>query len=251
MQLRRILALLLLTSLAFELALAGRGHGHYDEDGHYIPRKGKHGKAKRHYKPKKIKPSLPPPTIPIYVPPVVDSPDPPSVPPPIVPQPERFAPPAPLDTPAPPPSYVDEPPTAPPPSSPLTNVQGVVLCQNCHYVGTSYYSYGKPLPGAILKLVCKSTSEVKAETDVKGNFYLQVAEYVSVVEDCNVFLVSSSQSTCDTPTDINGGITGSPIRAQKNYVGEVQYISGPLVFAPTYCKPTPPPIDNSPPKPTW
>ncbi|MCO5560619.1 hypothetical protein L7F22_014235, partial [Adiantum nelumboides] len=243
MDLRRILALLLLTSLAFELASAGRGHS---QDPRYHRRRPNHGKAKGLYKAK--------PSSPIYVPPVVVVDPHASMPPPAL---SPYAiPPNPIlphkepeEPSAPPPSYDNDVPATPPPSSPIS-IRGVVLCQNCNYVGTSYYSYAKALPGAVVKLACKSASDVQAQTEASGTFYLQAPNYVSVVEDCKVYLVSSPQSTCNTPTDINGGVTGSPIQLQKNSEGEDQYTSGPLVFAPEYCRPTPPPLDNSPPKPS-
>lgn len=131
-------------------------------------------------------------------------------------------------------------------------VEGVVSCQDCKYVGATSLAYAKPLAGAKVKLACQAGLRYKkffystALTDSHGYFFLRVPSFdfnqFLPLKNCKVYLVSSPDKMCSTPTNINYGKAGAPLRLQKAYSDELLYSVGPFAFAPAPCKKTPPAV---------
>ncbi|OIV93207.1 hypothetical protein TanjilG_24422 [Lupinus angustifolius] len=153
----------------------------------------------------------------------------------------------------PPPTHYNHPPTPPkhvktPPPSPKVHdtiprtfiaVQGVVYVMSCEYPGIDTLWKATPLLGAIVKLQCHNTIYTlvqTAKTDNNGYFLLEAPEIITNygAHKCNVVLVSAPDGL--EPSNINGGITGSPLRFQNTYESPkgpfTLYSVGPLAFKP-------------------
>ncbi|KAF9590002.1 hypothetical protein IFM89_030152 [Coptis chinensis] len=151
----------------------------------------------------------------------------------------------------PPPSHIHPPAPAPSPMnvhhhphtrSPIA-VQGVVYCKSCKYVKYDTIWGATPLSGAVVKLQCNNSKKptiVKAKTDKNGYFFLQARKEVTTYRSshkCRVFLVSSPLSSCNTPTNFNGGLTGAFLKYEKQQdpTHFSLFTVGPLAFAPNKC----------------
>lgn len=131
-------------------------------------------------------------------------------------------------------------------------VEGIVYCQSCEHAGTLSLTGAKPIPSAKVGVICKdhkkSVSFNKAfEANRNGYFYAPLEGFKmnnSILEHplqaCHVKLLSSPVVNCSTPTNVNDGLYGSPLRYEdKKFFGKnyeiVIYAAGPLAFRPTYC----------------
>ncbi|KAJ9696564.1 hypothetical protein PVL29_008668 [Vitis rotundifolia] len=103
------------------------------------------------------------------------------------------------------------------PTTSITGIQGLVYCNS----GPEQI----PLRGALVRITCVAVHEHEYETapfsiltdgtDEEGYFFTTFS--TSELEDnwqlthCKAFLESSPMKTCKFPTDINNGVTGSPL----------------------------------------
>ncbi|XP_061371476.1 non-classical arabinogalactan protein 31-like [Gastrolobium bilobum] len=157
-------------------------------------------------------------------------PPPPPPPPPHVP----FKP----HVPPPPPHFAVHPPR--PFLRLLKEVQGVVYVKSCKYANFDTLLEAPPVLGAVVELRCyinKHKYVVPAKTDKNGYFLLQVPISITTsgVHNCKVFLVSAPGGL--KPTNLNGGVTGGVLRAEKPGVERkklpyVLYDVGPFAFEP-------------------
>ncbi|KAL4278941.1 hypothetical protein GQ457_03G036880 [Hibiscus cannabinus] len=189
-------------------------------------------------KPPTTKPPTNPPTKPPTTkPPTYPTPKPPTKPP-IKPPTQR-----PTKPPTKPPTYPPSPPAKPPtyPRSSRVAVQGVVYCKSCKYAGVDTLLGAKPVIGATVKLACKDSKNdltVQFQTDKNGYFFLQAP--ISIINfslsNCSVSLVSSPLKSCGTPSNMNGGLKGAPLKPENSSTSKklpyVLYSVGPFAFEP-------------------
>ncbi|OVA14909.1 Pollen Ole e 1 allergen/extensin [Macleaya cordata] len=121
----------------------------------------------------------------------------------------------------------------------LVAVQGVVYCKPCNHQGV----------GAVVRLECNnSRNPIREETktDKNGYFLLQASKKISNygAHKCNMFLVSSPLSTCNKPTDLHMGLSGSYLIREKKQPPSLSTlptpytlysIRGPFAFDSTAC----------------
>ncbi|CAL0313913.1 unnamed protein product [Lupinus luteus] len=156
--------------------------------------------------------------------------------------------PAPFHSPAPsskPPTHthVKKPPTSPKVHDTIPRtfvaVQGVVNVKSCQYARIDTLLGATPLLGAIVKLQCNNTKYnlvQTAETDKNGYFFLEGPKTLTNygAHKCNVVLVIAPTGL--DPSNLNGGITGSPLRLEKTYDSPkglfTVYSVGPFAFEP-------------------
>ncbi|KAL5974970.1 hypothetical protein ACLOJK_031646 [Asimina triloba] len=127
-------------------------------------------------------------------------------------------------------------------------VEGVIYCQSCAHVGTSSLIDAKPMRSAKVGVACKDyrgrVSFYKSfETDPNGYFYAPLdghkTEHVFLdhpLQSCTVHLLSSTETSCNVPSNLNSGLVGSPLRYEKKRLfREELYAAGPLAFRPSNC----------------
>ncbi|CAM8988141.1 unnamed protein product [Rhodiola kirilowii] len=137
-----------------------------------------------------------------------------------------------------------KPPTYPPvnlPTRRFVAVQGVVYCKSCKYVGVPTLQGASPLAGAVVQLVCKSSTKTevtKGTTNAKGYFFIIPKSTSSYgAHKCKASLVSSPLKKCSKATNLNYGVSGSPLLAPKyQNIGKAPYVVysvGPFAFEAT------------------
>ena len=100
--------------------------------------------------------------------------------------------------------------------------------------------------GALAKVTCQIVDEIGLEktlpvcsvpTDAKGYFFATVSSLSLLdkslkLKDCKAFLESSPLETCNVPTDVNKGITGSPFSSYRVLTEKPTklYFVGPFFF---------------------
>ncbi|KAK8580673.1 hypothetical protein V6N13_143738 [Hibiscus sabdariffa] len=149
----------------------------------------------------------------------------------------------PTKAPTKPPTYPPSPPAKPPtyPTSSQVAVQGVVYCKSCKYAGVDTLLGSKPVLGASVKLACKDSKNdltVQFVTDKNGYFFLQAP--ITIINfslsNCSVSLVSSPLKSCSTPSNMNGGLKGAPLKPENSSTSKklpyVLYSVGPFAFEP-------------------
>ncbi|MCL7041028.1 hypothetical protein MKW94_006176 [Papaver nudicaule] len=131
----------------------------------------------------------------------------------------------------------------------LVAVQGVVYCKPCKYHGVPTLLGATPLSGAVVRLACNNTKYTireETKTDKNGYFFLQASKRITNygVHKCKMFLVSSPLNTCNVPTDLHFGLTGSNLIMERKQppslaTSPVPYTlystRGPFAFDPTTC----------------
>ncbi|KAJ7977607.1 Pollen Ole e 1 allergen/extensin [Quillaja saponaria] len=120
-------------------------------------------------------------------------------------------------------------------------IQGLVYCKS----GSKL----TPLEGAVTRITCEAVDEYGFETtpftflsdtsDAEGFFFAtlcpsEVANNSKLKQECKVFLELSPSETCNVPTDINKGITGSDLLPNSyrflNHKKMKLYTVGPFYF---------------------
>ncbi|KAJ9539816.1 hypothetical protein OSB04_026322 [Centaurea solstitialis] len=133
-------------------------------------------------------------------------------------------------------------------------VEGMVYCQSCKYFGSWSLTGAEPISAAKVSVICKNHKKRVSyyntfETDKSGYFHAELKDFKMThylldhpLHACHVKLVSSPLQTCNLLSNVNNGISGSPLRFEnkvfygKNYEAVV-YAAGPLAFRPTDCEP--------------
>ncbi|KAL3572372.1 hypothetical protein D5086_026276 [Populus alba] len=92
-------------------------------------------------------------------------------------------------------------------------IEGFVLCKQ----GSNY----TPIEGAVIRIACTAVDQygykkvpfscLTEATNAKG-YYFKTLPALKLTE-CKAYLESSPLKTCNVPTDMNYGITGSPLSA--------------------------------------
>ncbi|KAL4281482.1 hypothetical protein GQ457_03G036890 [Hibiscus cannabinus] len=150
----------------------------------------------------------------------------------------------PTQPPTTPPTDPPSPPTLLPPY-PISNcvaVQGVVYCKSCKYAGNDTVLDAEPILGATVKLACMdSNNNLTAQSMTDNNGYFLLQPPITIINfslrNCLVSLVSSPVESCSTPSNMNGGLEGAPLKPEKSSVSDkppyVIYSVGPFAFDPT------------------
>lgn len=133
-------------------------------------------------------------------------------------------------------------------------VEAMVYCQSCDLVGSQKISYGNPINGAVISVLCidvendvnyyktfEANEEGHLYAELKG-FMISKNQLTLPTKSCCVRLVSSPNVYCDFPTNVNysGGLDGSALHSEnktvsgQHYKAEV-YAAGPLAFRPAKC----------------
>ncbi|XP_057980098.1 non-classical arabinogalactan protein 30-like [Malania oleifera] len=130
-------------------------------------------------------------------------------------------------------------------------VEGMVYCQSCEHLGSWSLTGAEPIPAAKVSITCKEHKDRVSfykvfSTDGNGYFYAQLEGFKMLdhpLHSCKVKLVSSSLPKCNLSSNVNYGLSGSPLRYEnKRLVGKhyeaVVYAAGPLAFRPAHCPPS-------------
>ncbi|KAE8659706.1 serine/threonine-protein kinase HT1-like [Hibiscus syriacus] len=181
-------------------------------------------------------PTTKPPTYPAPKPPIRPPTKPPTTKPPTYPAPK-----SPVHPPTKPPSPPVQPPSYPKPQISNVAVQGVVYCKSCKYAGVDTLLGAKPVLGATVRLACKDSKNnltVQFTTDKNGYFFLRAPNtiYNFSLRNCSVSLISSPLKSCSTPSNLNGGLKGTPLKPENSSTSKklpyVLYSVGPFAFEP-------------------
>ncbi|TXG63366.1 hypothetical protein EZV62_010360 [Acer yangbiense] len=105
------------------------------------------------------------------------------------------------------------------------SIQGLVLCKS----GPRYNPI--PIEGAVARITCESVEKsgnyktkvlsfLSPATNVEGYFFATLPNSILnkdklKIKDCKVLLESSPLKTCKVPTNINKGLTGSPLHTYR------------------------------------
>ncbi|KAK7302800.1 hypothetical protein RJT34_13696 [Clitoria ternatea] len=122
------------------------------------------------------------------------------------------------------------------------SVQGVVYTKSCKYAGVDTLLDATPTLGAIVKLKCNNTIHPMiqdGQSDKNGYFYMEAPKSVTSfgAHKCKVFLYSAPNKDLN-PSNLNGGVTGSPLKPEKSLVSQnhklpfLLYSVGPFAFEP-------------------
>ncbi|KAK4848937.1 hypothetical protein QYF36_019002 [Acer negundo] len=105
------------------------------------------------------------------------------------------------------------------------SIQGLVLCKS----GPGYNPI--PIEGAVARITCESVEKsgnyktkvlsfLSPPTNVEGYFFATLSNSILnkdklKITECKVLLESSPLKTCKVPTNINNGLTGSPLHTYR------------------------------------
>ncbi|KAL9290857.1 hypothetical protein AtEden1_Chr3g0166271 [Arabidopsis thaliana] len=127
------------------------------------------------------------------------------------------------------------------------HVAGKVMCQDCSLNYDEWINGSEPIKGAVVSITCmderRRVSYYGSDlTDERGQFDLMVNKVLShgkVLKPqlCNVRLVSSSDLSCNIPTNFGNGQTGVKlVRPFTVFRDLVKYVVGPFYYTTPMCE---------------
>ncbi|CAN8259889.1 unnamed protein product [Cochlearia groenlandica] len=129
----------------------------------------------------------------------------------------------------------------------VIHVTGKVMCQDCTLNYKEWINGSEPIKGVVVSITCMDErSRVRYygsdKTNERGQFDLIVNKVLYGGKDlkprlCTVRLVSSSDRSCDVPTNYGNGQTGVKlVRPYMVFKDLVKFVVGPFYYTTPMCE---------------